>query len=175
MARLERLETLLERENGWMTTPAIEGTIAPGFERVRHAFARNFEEGLEVGASFAVLRDGEAVVDLWGGYRDRERSRPWTEDTLINVYSTTKGMTALCAAILVDRGELDYGARMTDYWPEFGDGGKDDLSVEQVLSHQAGLSGPCTHQCWSPLHLTNVSCKLCRLRSTWLMRGGTLW
>ncbi|MCZ6508808.1 MAG: serine hydrolase [Acidobacteria bacterium] len=124
-----------------MTGPSIEGSVAPGFEKVHDAFARNFEERQEVGASFAVLRDGLAVVDLWGGFCDRQRSRAWTEDTLINVYSTTKGMTALCAAILVDRGELDYGARMTDYWPEFGAGGKDALSVEQVLSHQAGLSG----------------------------------
>jgi CubicO group peptidase (beta-lactamase class C family) len=119
----------------------IAGDVAPGFEAVRDAFARNFSEGIEVGAGFAALREGETLVDLWAGHRDRERNRAWTDDTLVNVYSTTKGMAATCIAMLVDRGAFDYTTRVADLWPEFSAAGKGELSVEQVLSHQGGLSG----------------------------------
>ena len=120
----------------------VEGQVAPGFEPVREAFEQNFADGLELGASFAVYRDRSAIVDLWGGFRDRARTRPWDEDTLINVYSTTKGMAALVFAMLVDRGELDYGAPVASYWPEFAAHGKEQVTVAMLLSHQAGLSAP---------------------------------
>ncbi len=116
------------------------GDVAPGFERVREAFELGFDEGIEVGASFAVFRGARPLVNLWGGFRDRDRTRPWEPDTLINVYSTTKGMAALVCAMLVDRGELDYDAPVSRYWPEFAGRGKQDVSVAMLLSHQAGLS-----------------------------------
>lgn len=120
----------------------IQGHVAPGLEPVREVFCRNFEEGRELGASFAVFRTGEPIVDLWAGHCDRAQSKPWRRDSLINVWSTTKGMAALCCALLVDRGLLDYGARVARYWPEFAAHGKQDVTVGMLLSHQAGLSAP---------------------------------
>ena len=119
----------------------IHGSVAAGFEPVREAFERNFTEHDEVGASFAVRRGDEILVDVWGGYADAEKSRRWEADTITTVYSTTKGMAALVLAMLADRGELDYNARVTDYWSEFGDNGKEAVLVRELLSHQAGLCG----------------------------------
>lgn len=124
-----------------MAGAKIDGFVATGFERVRDAFAENFDAGREVGASFAVARDGELVVELWGGFRDRARTQPWSRDTLINVWSTTKGLAALCIALLVDRGRLAYEQTVASVWPEFAAGGKQALTVAQLLSHQGGLSG----------------------------------
>lgn len=124
-----------------MAEAKIEGFVAPGFERVRDAFAANFAAGREVGASYAVVHDGQTVVDLWGGFRDRARTRPWTPDTLVNVYSTTKGLASTCIARLVDRGLLAYDQPAASVWPEFAAAGKGALTVAQLLSHQAGLSG----------------------------------
>ncbi|MEU7487353.1 serine hydrolase domain-containing protein [Streptomyces sp. NPDC042319] len=125
-----------------MVTAVVQGHCAPGFENVRAEFARNFAERGEVGASLAVTRDGEFVVDLWGGYADAARSRPWERDTLVNVYSTSKGMTALCAHLLADRGELDLDAPVARYWPEFAQAGKAEVPVRWLLSHRAGLIAP---------------------------------
>jgi CubicO group peptidase (beta-lactamase class C family) len=124
--------------------PNIEGTVAPGFEAARTAFVANFaREGdyQEVGASFAAFHKGRCVVDLWGGYRDRTRTKPWTRDMLINVWSSTKGITATAVAILVDRGLLDYADKVAKHWPEFAANGKQDVTVAQLMSHQAGLNG----------------------------------
>lgn len=122
----------------------IHGFVAPGFERAREAFAANFSRPQayrEIGASLAVCRHGECVVDLWGGHADRARTRPWQRDTLVNLWSTTKGIAALCMALLVERGELRYEDRVADFWPEFAAAGKERVTVAQVLSHQAGLPG----------------------------------
>ncbi len=119
----------------------IEGSVAPGFEPVREVFERNFTDDIEIGASFCAIVGGETVVDLWGGFRDRECSEPWRQDTLVNVYSTTKGLAAAAVAVAVDEGLLDYQAKVTRYWPEFGRHGKDALTVGQLLSHQGGVCG----------------------------------
>lgn len=119
--------------------PEVYGACAAGFEPVRDAFETNFRDHGEVGAACAVVLDGKTVVDLWAGWADRERTRPWTRDTLVNVYSTTKGMTALCAHILADKGKIDLDAPVTEYWPEFGQRGKSSIPVRQLLTHQAGL------------------------------------
>lgn len=122
----------------------IGGTVAPGFERVRDAFAANFERPeayCELGAALAVYRHGGCVVDLWGGYADRARTRPWTRDTLVNLWSTTKGIAALCVARLADRGALSYADRVADHWPDFAAAGKAEVTVAHLLSHQAGLPG----------------------------------
>jgi CubicO group peptidase (beta-lactamase class C family) len=117
----------------------IEGVCDPKFGRVRQAFAANFESGTETGAACAITLDGKPVVDLWGGFADRAQTRPWTRDTLVNVYSTTKGLTAICAHRLVDQGKLDIDAPVSKYWPEFAQAGKENLPVRFLLSHRAGL------------------------------------
>ena len=122
----------------------IGGMVASGFEPVRDAFAANFERPpayREIGASLAVYRRGECVVDLWGGHVDREGRRPWQPDTLVNLWSTTKGIAAIGIALLVDRGALRYEDKVADHWPEFGAAGKAGITVAQLLSHQAGLPG----------------------------------
>jgi CubicO group peptidase (beta-lactamase class C family) len=118
---------------------SIEGQCDPRFEKVRDAFAANFESRGEVGAAAAVTMNGRLVVDLWGGYMEKERARPWTRDTLVNVYSTTKGLTAICAHRLVDAGALDLDAPVARYWPEFAQAGKEKIPVRWLLSHRAGL------------------------------------
>jgi CubicO group peptidase (beta-lactamase class C family) len=118
---------------------AIDGWTAPGFERVRDKFSQNFEEGLEVGAAFAAYHDGELVADLWGGVADRATGRPWERDTIVLVFSTTKGATAVCANRLGQDGTLDVDAPVVEYWPEFAAAGKTEVPVSALLSHQAGL------------------------------------
>jgi CubicO group peptidase (beta-lactamase class C family) len=119
----------------------IEGQCDPRFAAVRDAFAANFEAGREIGASLAVTVDGEFVVDLWGGHADAAKTRRWQRDTIINVFSTTKAMTALCVHMLVDRGQLDVDAPLARYWPEFAQAGKERITVRQVLTHSSGLAG----------------------------------
>ena len=111
------------------------------FSALRDAFADNFKGRNEVGASVAVSLEGEMVVDLWGGYRDEAKSLPWEEDTIVNVYSTTKTMAAITALLLADRGELDFYEPVKTYWPEFAQNGKDEIEVRHFMSHTAGLSG----------------------------------
>ncbi|MEV7194618.1 serine hydrolase domain-containing protein [Streptomyces sp. NPDC093510] len=123
-------------------TMRVHGTCAPGFEGLRKEFERNFAERDDLGAAVAATVGGEVVVDLWGGDADRTGTRPWERDTLVNVYSTTKGMTALCAHLLVERGELDLDAPVARYWPEFAREGKDDIPVRWLLSHRSGLIAP---------------------------------
>ncbi|MCT4351685.1 beta-lactamase family protein [Streptomyces sp. Je 1-79] len=121
--------------------PAPEGHCDPRFAAVRDAFEANFRTRDELGAAVTVQVHGETVVDLWGGWADGARTRPWERDTVVNVWSTTKGVTALCAHLLADRGLLDLDAPVSSYWPEFGAAGKDSLPVRHLLSHRAGLSG----------------------------------
>ena len=123
-----------------MSGTTIHGDCSARFAAVRDAFAANFEAGREVGAAFAATLDGDLVVDLWGGYADARRTRPWQRDTIVNVFSTTKAMTALCAHILVERGHLDLDAPIARYWPEFAQGGKDRIPVRALLNHTAGLA-----------------------------------
>lgn len=115
--------------------------MAERFPEVRAAFDENLASGEDVGASFCVTVEGETVVDLWGGYADEARTRPWRADTIVGVYSTTKTMTALTALLVADRGELDFAAPVARYWPEFAAGGKEDVTVAQLMSHSAGLCG----------------------------------
>ena len=118
----------------------LHGEVAPGFERVGQEFERNFAGRGELGAACAVYHDGEKVVDLWGGYRDVERNEPWEEDTLVLVYSTTKGLSGMAMAVAHSRGLIDPGEKVASYWPEFAQNGKENVTVKQLLSHQAGLS-----------------------------------
>jgi CubicO group peptidase (beta-lactamase class C family) len=119
---------------------AIGGWTARGFEGVRDAFAANFTEGREVGAAFSAYHRGELVADLWGGVADVESARPWAEDSMVLVYSSTKGATATCAHVLAEAGRLDVEAPVAEYWPEFAQAGKEAITVSDLLSHQAGLA-----------------------------------
>jgi len=116
------------------------GLCEPRFEAVRDAFARNFAEHGEVGAAVCVTLDGETVVDLWGGVADPTTGRAWERDTIGVVWSCTKGATALCAHVLVARGDLDLDAPVAHYWPEFAQNGKAAITVRMLLAHQAGLA-----------------------------------
>ncbi|HEX7726903.1 MAG TPA: serine hydrolase domain-containing protein [Rhizomicrobium sp.] len=119
----------------------IHGFANKGFEQVRETFENNFKNLGDLGASYCVTKDGETVVDLWGGYADAAKTKPWVKDTIVNVYSTTKTMTALTALILADRGLIDFKAPVAKYWPEFAANGKERITVAQLMSHSAGLSG----------------------------------
>jgi len=119
----------------------VHGFTDRKFAPVRAAFESNFANGADIGASVCVTLNGETVVDLWGGYADEAKTRPWEKDTIVNVYSTTKTMTALVTLMLADRGELDFDAPVATYWPEFAANGKADIKVSHLMSHSAGLSG----------------------------------
>ena len=120
---------------------ALGGTCSARFDPLRELFAAKLESGEDLGASLAVNIDGEMVVDLWGGWADEARTVPWTENTITNVFSTTKAMTSLAALVLVDRGELDLDATVARYWPEFAARGKAGIKVRHLLSHTSGVSG----------------------------------
>jgi CubicO group peptidase (beta-lactamase class C family) len=119
--------------------PAILGTCDERFAPVRNALADNFRVRDELGAAVAIAVDGELEVDIWAGWMDRDRSRRWERDTLVDVFSVGKAMAALCVFILVERGGLDLEAPVSRYWPEFGARGKGDVTVRMVLSHRAGV------------------------------------
>jgi CubicO group peptidase (beta-lactamase class C family) len=124
-----------------MSKVQSNGFAADRFAPVRAGFESNFASGEENGACFCMTLEGETVVDLWAGYADEAQTRPWEKDTIVNVYSTTKTMTALTALLLADRGEIDFTARVAKYWPEFAANGKQDVTVAHLMSHAAGLSG----------------------------------
>lgn len=117
----------------------VQGYTAPEFACVKAAFEENFAERSELGGACCVYYEGEKVVDLWGGIRDPESLAPWEQDTMVIVFSLTKGMSALTLALANSRGWFDYEAHVADYWPEFAQNGKADITVRQLLSHQAGL------------------------------------
>jgi len=124
-----------------MADGSVEGFTRDRFAGVRAAFEGNLASGADLGASFAATVEGETVVDLWGGWADEAKTRPWEQDTIVNVYSTTKTMTALTALLLADRGELDFDAPVAKYWPEFAANGKSQVKVSHLMSHASGLSG----------------------------------
>src|SRR6267142_2543827 len=122
-----------------MSGAEVRGRCAPAFESLRRTLADSIDAGREVGAALSVYVGQESVVDLWAGHRDAARTRPWDESTIVNLYSVGKAVTAVCALRLVEDGSLDLDAPVSRYWPEFGQGGKDRVSVRHLLTHQAGL------------------------------------
>ena len=120
-------------------TVDVHGTTSADFQPLRDLLARNLADGTDVGASLAVIRDGELVVDLWGG--EARPGVPWAEDTLVQVWSVTKTMAALTMLVLVERGELDLDATVASYWPEFGAAGKETVRVRDLLAHTSGVAG----------------------------------
>ncbi|HEV3129332.1 MAG TPA: serine hydrolase domain-containing protein [Solirubrobacteraceae bacterium] len=119
----------------------VKGRYEERFAPVAEAFAQNLNSGADIGASVAVVHEGQFVVDIWGGDADPEQGAAWEEDTIVNVWSSTKTMAALCALILADRGELDLDAPVSTYWPAFSQAGKEAVEVRHLLSHTAGLAG----------------------------------
>ncbi|MFC9664239.1 serine hydrolase domain-containing protein [Nocardia sp. NPDC127606] len=122
----------------------VSGQCSPEFDDLRTEFEKNIASGEELGASVVVDIDGEVVVDLWGGFSDSERTRPWEADTITNVWSSTKTVTSLAVLMLVDRHQLDVRAPVAEYWPEFGANGKDRIELRHLLSHTSGVAG------WEP-------------------------
>jgi CubicO group peptidase (beta-lactamase class C family) len=117
----------------------IGGDVDECYGKVADAFRANFTSGREVGAAIAVYRNGAKVVDLWGGYHNGITKAPWQHDTMVNMFSTTKGIAALAVALAVSRGLFGYDDKVVDHWPEFAQAGKADVTVRQLLGHQAGL------------------------------------
>ena len=118
----------------------VQGFTTEKFEAVRAVLSGQLDSGADIGASIAVVHHDELVVDIWGGYQDEAKTTPWERDTIVNVWSTTKTMTFLVALMLVDRGELDFFAPVTKYWPEFAANGKEAIEVRHLMSHTSGLS-----------------------------------
>jgi CubicO group peptidase (beta-lactamase class C family) len=119
----------------------VQGTCDARFEPVRDVLAEQLGSGNDTGASVVVDVDGRTVLDLWGGWCDPGHGRPWTENTITNVWSTTKTVTNLAALMLADRGLLDPYAPVAKYWPEFAENGKERVEVRHILSHTSGVSG----------------------------------
>ena len=124
-----------------MSDDLVEGYCDPRFQAVRDQFAQALASGFDTGASVAVEHQGEMVVNLWGGYKDREKTDPWSDDTLINVFSTTKAIAATCFLQLVERGKVDLDALVGDYWPEYACNGKEKTRVSDFLCHRAAMHG----------------------------------
>ena len=119
----------------------INGAFDETFKPIVDSFEKQYELGLDIGSSLAVTCEGELVVDIWAGSRDKAQTLPWEEDTIVNVFSSTKNATSLCAFVLADRGQLDFFAPVSKYWPEFSQNGKEDVLVSHIMSHSAGLPG----------------------------------
>ncbi|MGA7835576.1 MAG: serine hydrolase domain-containing protein [Acidimicrobiales bacterium] len=121
--------------------PIVRGYTTEKFSTLREVFEQQLLSGEDVGASIAVILRGELVADIWGGFADEQKTTPWERDTIVNVWSVTKTMTFLVALMLSDRGELDFDAPVSRYWPEFAQQGKADIKVRDVMGHTSGLSG----------------------------------
>lgn len=122
------------------STPVeVHGFVSPRFESVRDAFVENFAKRNELGGACCVYRHGEKIIDLWGGIRDKATGAPWQDDTMVVVYSTTKGLAAMAIALAHSRGLIDYDELVSKYWSEFAQNGKETITVRQLLAHQAGL------------------------------------
>ncbi|MFX0178011.1 MAG: serine hydrolase domain-containing protein, partial [Candidatus Hodarchaeota archaeon] len=119
----------------------ISGYCEDKFGKVKKVFEKNLNSGKECGASFSVSIEGKTVIDLWGGYADAAKTKPWQKDTIVNVYSTSKFATAICVLMLADKKIIDVDAPVADYWPEFAQSGKEKITVGHLLSHTAGLPG----------------------------------
>ena len=117
------------------------GQFSKKFHKTYELFKNNLENNEEVGASFAVYQGGACLIDLYGGYRDRDKKNKWDQDTIVNVHSTSKGIVAMIVAKLIDEGNLELNKNVSDYWPEFSELGKENIKVKTLLSHQAGLYG----------------------------------
>lgn len=152
----------------FMTKIKANGYVAEGFEPVKQIFEENLNNG-EIGAACSIYFGGRKVVDLWGGLADARTKRAWEEDTLVPVFSSTKGFAALAAAVAHSKGLIDYDAKVTHYWREFGNNGKEDITIRQLLAHQAGLCAldQLTINQIADLHTANITSQLATLKPEW--------
>ena len=149
----------------------IHGSCASDFVGIRDAFAQNFALRREVGAAVAVWVDGDLVINLWGGSADEAGTRPWRENTLTTVLSGTKGLTATCVHQLADRGELDLQAPVARYWPEFGQAGKQAITLAMVMGHRSGVIGPRTRMRWEEVADWDFVCEQLAAAEPWWEPG----
>ncbi|OSC41632.1 serine hydrolase domain-containing protein [Mycobacterium decipiens] len=154
-----------------MSDVDVKGSCASKFVKVRDAFERNFVLHNEIGAAVAVWVDGDLVVNLWGGFADAAGTRPWQHDTLSTVLSGTKALTATCVHRLADRGELDLYAPVADYWPEFGQAGKETITLAMVLSHRSGAIGPRQRLSWEQVADWDFVCDQLAAAEPWWEPG----
>ena len=153
------------------TDVQVEGSYSTNFEKVAQTLSNNLASGADLGASVCVIQDGKNVVDIWGGYVDEELRTPWSRNTIVNVWSVTKTMTALCALLLYDRGELDVNAPVAKYWPEFASNGKENIEVRHLLSHTSGISGWDQEMSLGDICNTEKSTALLASQSPWWTPG----
>ena len=145
----------------------IQGICDRKFTEVKELFESIHSSGREVGSSFAVYKDGKALVDIWGGYTDKQQTNPWNKDSLATVWSTTKGVAAITCALAVEKGLLDYEEKVSHYWPEFGCNGKEDITVGMLLSHQAGICGSATNNVKDYYSQSTMAEELAAMKPIW--------
>ena len=146
---------------------SIHGTCEEKFQPVKELFQEIHQSGREVGSSFSVYKDGIPLIDIWSGYADKEKNKEWKRDTLANVWSTTKGITALTIAHAYEQGILDYEEKVSTYWPEFASSGKDEITVGMLLSHQAGICGSNTDKINDYYDQAVMAAELAQMEPLW--------
>ena len=145
----------------------IHGECDPQFSKVKETFEKLYREDREIGSCFAVYRDGNPLVDLWGGFQDKDKTKPWQKDNLVTVYSTTKGVAAFCIALAMEKGLLKYEEKVSTYWPEFASNGKKDITIGMLMSHQAGICSPETRNVDDYYNQNLMAEKLARMTPIW--------
>ena len=145
----------------------VKGQCNEQFGRVKELFQELHTSGKEKGSSYAVYKDGEAIIDIWSGYSDADETKPWNRNNLATVWSTTKGVAAITCALAVERGLLDYSEKVSYYWPEFSVNGKEDITVEMLLSHQAGICGAQTDEVNDYYDQELMASKLAIMKPIW--------
>ena len=124
-----------------MTKPLVEGFCEPAFSELKDIFVKSIQSGFDDGAGFSLEVEGKEVLNLWGGFTDKDHKKNWQKDTLVNVFSVTKAMTSTCALQLIESGKLNPDALVADYWPEYACAGKENTRVIDFLTHRAGMFG----------------------------------
>ena len=145
----------------------IHGECNPQFSKVKETFQKLYQEDREIGSCFAVYKDGNPLVDLWGGFQDKGKTKPWQKDNLVTVYSTTKGVAAFCIALAMEKGLLKYEEKVSTYWPEFSSNGKEDITIGMLMSHQAGICSPETRNVEDYYNQSLMAEKLAGMTPIW--------
>ena len=145
----------------------IHGECDPQFSKVKETFEKLYQEDREIGSCFAVYKDGNPLVDLWGGFQDKDKTKPWQKDNLVTVYSTTKGVAAFCIALAMEKGLLKYEEKVSTYWPEFASNGKEDITIGMLMSHQAGICSPETRNVEDYYNQSLMAVKLAGMTPIW--------
>ena len=145
----------------------IHGECDPQFSKVKETFEKLYQEDREIGSCFAVYKDGNPLVNLWGGFQDKDKTKPWQKDNLVTVYSTTKGVAAFCIALAMEKGLLKYEEKVSTYWPEFSSNGKEDITIGMLMSHQAGICSPETRNVEDYYNQSLMAEKLAGMTPIW--------